>query len=425
MIKIKNLLLGVYRNVTKSIAFYPSLIAILLSFLAFLALWLENLGLSTIIEDQVGFLLIHDTNTARTLLSVLIGGIISLTVFSFSMVMILLNQAASFFSPRLLPGLISNKSHQVVLGFYLGTISFCLLILINITQADNSNFLGFALLLAMLLGLICMALFVYFIHSISISIQGSNVLRKIYEDTKKDIQDLMDTENKEPVVAEEVNGNIRNHRILSRYTGYLQNIHGTNLVRLAKENDFIIQMEATRGMFVMENVPIAYVDKSLEEETIGEIQSCFTFSSRELVRENYILGFKQITEIAVKAMSPGINDPGTALIAIDYLTELFAERIKVKDQEVLMDTEGKTRLYYKTVKFKNLLYNVFASLRIYSKHDIVIVQKLLLMLRFLSFQYGHKDYKDAIQSEIENLLEDARQAITNKRDLALIENLEE
>jgi uncharacterized membrane protein len=64
-------------------------------------------------------------------------------------------------------------------------------------------------------------------------------------------------------------------------------------------------------------------------------------------------------------------------------------------------------------------------LRIYSKHDIVIVQKLLLMLRFLSFQYGHKDYKDAIQSEIENLLEDARQAITNKRDLALIENLEE
>ena len=71
-------------------------------------------------------------------------------------------------------------------------------------------------------------------------------------------------------------------------------------------------------------------EKELDEQTLNKILSNINFSRGELVEDNYILAFKQITEIAVKAMSPGINDPGTAINAIDYLTELFALRITKK-----------------------------------------------------------------------------------------------
>ncbi|MCB0662183.1 MAG: DUF2254 domain-containing protein, partial [Saprospiraceae bacterium] len=423
MIRLKNLLLTVFKNVTRSIAFYPSLIAIFLAFLAFFTLFLEQYGYTEIVYEKLSFLVIYDIDTARTLLSVLIGSTISLTVFSFSMVMILLNQAASYFSPRLLPGLISNKSHQIVLGFYLGTIAYCLLILINISQKPESNFPGFAVLLAMVLGLTCMGLFVYFIHSISTSIQASNVLRRIYDDTKKDIQDLLNESNEEPDDVKASDIDISETCLVSNQTGYLQNIQSQSLLELAVNHDFKLKMDVARGMFVMEQVPIAYLSKSLDDDMKSEILSCFSFSTRELVRENYVLGFKQITEIAVKAMSPGINDPGTALIAIDYLTELFADRMKVKDQEVLFDKNGTARILFDTVKFRDLLYNVFASLRQYSKHDVVIVQKLLVMLKFLSYQKGLSKYKDAIKQEIENLMEDAKSAIANKHDLKVIENL--
>ncbi|MEZ5059804.1 MAG: DUF2254 domain-containing protein [Saprospiraceae bacterium] len=425
MIKLKNYLLSFYRNITRSIAFFPSLIAFGMICFSLIVLVAEQYGATSFLQETIDFLVTYDIDTARTIMSVLIGSIISLTVFSFSMVMILLSQASSLLSPRLLPGLISNKSHQIVLGVYLGTTLYCLLILININNPDNESTLpGFAILLAIILGLICMALFVYFIHSISTAIQASNVLNKIFNDTKRDLQELFDESNDEPDPGQ-INPDSQKlkHEVMARQTGYLQEISTQSLLDIAIENDLTIKMEVTRGMFVIENVPIALCSKKLDEEVLEDLQSCFTFSNRELVRENYVLGFKQITEIAVKAMSPGINDPGTALIAIDYLTELFAERMKVSDQEIIKDEEGNVRIYFNTVSFKDLFYNVFASLRIYTKHDVVIVQKLIMMLRFLQYQKANANYSEVLKTELETLLEDANESISNSRDKKIIQQL--
>ena len=86
-----------------------------------------------------------------------------------------------------------------------------------------------------------------------------------------------------------------------------------------------------KGIFVLQGIPFFRSEKKLEEETVKKILSNFNFARPELVADNYLLAFKQITEIIVKAMSPGINDPGTAINGIDYLTELFALRMHKKD----------------------------------------------------------------------------------------------
>ncbi|MEJ2585052.1 MAG: DUF2254 family protein, partial [Robiginitalea sp.] len=130
---IRNKLIALYHAIISSIAFYPSLIATGLFLLSLGFLWLEgSTGLGKGVSSNLPFLISKDSSTVRVLLSTLIGGVISLTVFSFSMVMIVLNQASSNFSPRLLPGLISDKRNQVVLGMYIGTILFNLIILINL-----------------------------------------------------------------------------------------------------------------------------------------------------------------------------------------------------------------------------------------------------------------------------------------------------
>ena len=118
-----------YQDIIQSIAFYPMIISLGFLLLALGSLQFENLEIVSAIKKKIPYIFIEDYETARSILSTIIGGIISLTVFSFSMVMVVLNQASSNFSPRLLPSLISNKRHQIILGFYIGTLLYCIIIL--------------------------------------------------------------------------------------------------------------------------------------------------------------------------------------------------------------------------------------------------------------------------------------------------------
>ena len=131
MIALINRTKQLYRQVIDSIAFYPSLITFSFAVGAILIMWIEEYKVTTWMLENVSFLVVNNTNTARTLLSTFIGGLLSLTVFSFSMVMVALNQAAANFTPRLLPGIISNRRHQIVLGFYIGTILYCIVVLLH------------------------------------------------------------------------------------------------------------------------------------------------------------------------------------------------------------------------------------------------------------------------------------------------------
>ncbi len=176
----------------RQIAFYPSVMALAGLFLALVMMYLEQHGLSKLIIKHVPIVMVQSFDTARTILGTLIAGFISILVFSFSMVMILLNQAAANFSPRLLPGLVSNKKHQIILGIYLGSLFFCLLALMLI-QSDGSEVTtpGTMILMAILMMASSLTAFIYFIHSISQTIQVDHILHRIYTDAANQFKRLI------------------------------------------------------------------------------------------------------------------------------------------------------------------------------------------------------------------------------------------
>ena len=128
-----------FNTIEGKIAFYPTLFAFFGLIFSLISLSLENTGISDWLASIYDGFIIESGDTARTILSYLTGGLISLMVFSFSMVMVMLNQASSNYSPRVLPGLISNKNHQYVLGIYLGTIIYNVFITIAIKAPENNN----------------------------------------------------------------------------------------------------------------------------------------------------------------------------------------------------------------------------------------------------------------------------------------------
>ena len=405
-------------NLTGKIGFYPSVIAFIGLIAGFIMLYAESRGISGFLIEHAPNLVINDADTARTLLSTFIGGIISLMVFSFSMVMILLNQASSNYSPRILPGLISNKKHQYVLGYYIATLIYSILILLSIEPTENKYQLpGFSVLVGIGLSMLTLALFIYFIHSISEAIQVNRIVENIYSKAKSRL---------DQIIAK--SANISNHpdfpdtsdwqEIRIDKTGYLQTIAIDTLLDICKEKDCKIHIMQPKGTFILKNIPIARCSIDLNDDFKEQVLSCFGFSRSEIVTHNYVLGFKQLTEIAIKAMSPGINDPGTAITCVDYLSELFALRLKKEDYSFIRNENDEAVISLRTLNFEELIYFVFAPLRVYCKHDVIMLHKMLTALYFLlQVESVIKNVDQTLIREANLILEDAKNAIDNRTDL--------
>ncbi|GAB2771548.1 DUF2254 domain-containing protein [Salinimicrobium soli] len=410
-----------YRQIKSKIIFYPTLLALCGLLFAFIMMYLEERGISHYLIENVPVLVLNNGDTALTILSVCITGLISMMVFSFSMVMLLLNQASTNYSPRLLPGLISDQKHQIILGIYLSSILYCIFILFSIQPTgDQYQIPGFSVLLGILFTVACFYSFIYFIHNISQSIQITHILDRIFLSAESTMQKLLKNEEKEELHFPETENW---HEYLTEKSGYFQDFSTEAVLNFCKENETLIEVIPVKGMFVLEGIPLIRSKKELTEDEVSTLLNYFHFSREELVSNNYVLAFKQITEVIAKAMSPGINDPGTALNAIDYLTELFRLRM-LKNDESFITKDDKVYIKVTTVTFEDLLYNVLASIRTYCKQDIIVVRKLGTMFFYLQSQKAAKeDYYECLKREAGRLLDDAENMLDNRKDLEILDRL--
>lgn len=181
-----NVFFRVVKRIRESIALYPVLIPAVYVVIAALVFAFESTLTAASLRGKLPPGLI-DPDNSREILGTLITGIISLTVFSFSMVMVVLNGAAARLSPRVLPGLVSDTRNQVILGLYLGSIVYYLLMISALNKSDPASVPALGILLAVAFGMLCMALFVVFIRSVSQSIQVDWILSQLYTDASANL----------------------------------------------------------------------------------------------------------------------------------------------------------------------------------------------------------------------------------------------
>ncbi len=314
-----------YLTITNSIIFFPSLIGAFLTGLSIFMMYFEDSEISKQTKEYLEVALVYGADNARFMLNALIGGIISLMVFNFSMVMVVLNQAATAFSPRVVPGVLTNKSYQIVLGTYLGTILYCLLLIVNLEKTEEGFYIPqLSIFIGMCLGISSLILFIYFIHSISQSIQVDNIITLVYNKTFKELKskDINSYQNYQTVFDKVIDWKTIN----SQQSGYFRDCSRKNLVKLAKKYDVKLFINLKEGSFLVIGTPLLKIDRELGENAMNEILDEFIFYDNEYIQDNYSYGIKQLSEIATKALSPGINDPETAIRTINYLTLLFVQK---------------------------------------------------------------------------------------------------
>ena len=421
---IRNKLIALYHAIISSIAFYPSLIATGLFLLSLGLLWVEgSTSLGVGVYDDLPFLISRDAGTVRVLLSTLIGGVISLTVFSFSMVMIVLNQASSNFSPRLLPGLISDKRNQVVLGMYIGTIIFNLIVLINLPAGGRQHpEMGLTILTGIIFGVVCLVLFIFFIHNVSTSIQVQNIIDRIYLMTRKRLDYQINKERRETAP---IKGSVKDWQpIKSDRAGYFEDVDLLRLKQLATEYETDFKVVPYKGKYLLPHTITVLSRNSLEEDQAANVLKSILFTGLRKPSSNYMYGIQEIVEVGVKAMSPGINDPGTAVMTIDYLSELLALRMQLDALEVYTTSEGAHQIELSTITFAELLHQTLSAYRLYCRHDVILMEKLIHMLLYLSrCKTADPLHHEIIRDQLGVFAEDIREHISNQEDLRRLQQL--
>ena len=392
----------------RSIAFLPALISFFFFVFFFFIRAFEDTGISHQIAKIAEPLLVSNIEDSRLILGSIIGGLVSLIVFSFTMVMLVLNSASTTLSPRVLPGLITRKNHQIVLGFYIGSLTYAILLVIKLSEESVPSW---GVFFAMFFMLMSFALFVYFIHSISISIQVDKIVESIFKETRAGMHSRQNKYQKfksHPSFPESEKW----FTLKANSPGYLKNIDKKQLVSILREHDLVAEITVDIGFFTVKGYPFLKVNKDLsgEEELCEKIKGCFTFYIEEYVGSHYTFGMKQISEVAVKALSPGINDPGTAIKCTDLLFMLFLEKLSIPEREFELDESGKLRVMYRPLTLDELLFLNLTPIQQYGQQDSLVMLNLLEGLKNLAYCDQHdRSYTSTLTRFSESLISEMKE----------------
>ena len=366
-INIKIGIINLFQKVINSIAVYPAFIVLVFLILSIWSISFDFSEAGKQFKSQLPWLSLKDASTARSIITVVATGIISLTVFSFSMVMIVLNQTASQMSNRILDKLIGSRFQQLVLGAYVGTIVFALLLLSTIRDFDSGvQIPALSTYLLILLTIIDIFLFIYFLHYITQSVKYEVIIQKIYKDTQKALEHSCKLKG-EPTVSTD-----SKDTVFCMGSGIYQGFNKRTLIELCNKNDCILYLRHPLGTFVMKGTPVITVNKKLPDDVKEKIFHALYVYTSEAIEENYFYGFKQLSEVAIKALSPGINDPGTAIESLRALFQLFSYRACNFPNNIIQNNEMKVRIITRELTFENIFTQTVLPIWDYGKNDRMI-----------------------------------------------------
>ena len=329
---------------------------------------------------------------SRQLLATIAGSMITVASLVFSMTLVTLTLASSQLGPRLIARFMRDRVNQVVLGTFLATFVYALLILQSVTDNGDQRFVPhFAVLVALLLTLVSLGWLIYFIHHVADSIQADSVIAEIGRELCRAVQRRFpDLERIRPLPLETpfldrlaAPAGV----VAGRKSGYVQAIDAGALLRSASSHGLVIQVEARPGDFVLKGAPLLLVwpRERLSEKLAEELDGPVVVGPKRTSTQDIDFTISALVEIALRALSPGINDPRTAIACIDRLTEGLVEMIQLPEPPALVaDDDGTLRLIVKPAGFADVTAAAFDPIREAGRNQAWILRRLAEALATLA-----------------------------------------
>jgi uncharacterized membrane protein len=364
----------------------PLIIALVLGCAGMMLSWMEEEapGVSAWVPRAL-FPSHADPQVAQVILGGIAASIMTVVSIVFAILLMTLTLASMQFSPRIILSFARDRVTQWTLGIFLGTFSYCMAAL-PAARSLPKPFAPVATVLgAMLLAFACVCWLLFFIHHISQAISVNQIVDKIASETDAMIDQMMTFPHRLDHLAEDdpLRGYTFETAVSTDVSGYIRFVDTKRLVELAKLYRVKVRVLRRVGHFIPAGVPLLMVSKGdrLPAEGAAAFRGAFDLGPSRTLQQDVEFGVLQIVDIALKAISPAVNDPSTAISCVDQLSRIlirFASR--EPPESVLYDPPGVLRVSMSWIDFEKLLDSAFEQIRMYSKTDIAVSLRMLRAL---------------------------------------------
>ncbi len=415
------------RRFQSSYWFLPTLMALIASGLA-TAMWWLDYYLKSADQQIVPPAYRTDAAGAQAILTTVAGSAISVASLVFSITVVVLSLAASQMGPRLLENFMKHNRTQMVLGAFIGTFIYCLLILATINGEAANKIPHLAVMLGLMLGVVSFALLIYFIHHVLVFIQISRVLEEVSNEVVTVFSRILLSEEDQSRGARKLSRNIdkalpereADYQLTAESSGYMQLIELESMVKLATEHGVLLHFQRKPGDFVIKGSQLMrlWADQELAEEVLDEFMALIQLGVQRTTIQDAEFAIDQLVEVALRALSPGINDSFTAINCVDRLAAALAEiASKRLPKPYYFDDDDKLRVVVRLYSYRSILNAAFNPIRQNARNNVGVTRRLMETVVALCQLPISENYRSALIEHAKLIYSEAEQHFQNERDL--------
>jgi uncharacterized membrane protein len=327
-------------------------------------------------------------DSAQRILTTIITSMMTFTGLVFSITIVALQLASSQFSPRVLRAFLRDRGSQTALGVFIATFVFALSVLVRVrTGSGDEVFVPrVSVSVAIVLVMVSLVTFVYYVNHIAQSIRVVNIIEAVAAESREVIDHIypaggeVGAPSAEPPTLSGVRELIR----LPRRGGVVTGLDVAGLVEIARRHDCVLRLVPDMGDYVAEGAVVIEVRGGTGQVSSHEVLRQVSFAPERSMRQDPAYGLRQLVDIAEKALSPTLNDPTTAVQALDRIHDLLGRVLsRAQPSGVYCDAEGEIRFVRKVVSWSGLVTLAFEEVRGYGATSIQVHRRLRASLEDL------------------------------------------
>lgn len=355
-------------------------------------------------------------DSARAVLSTIAGSLITATSLTFTLTVVVLQLASSQATPRLLRLFARDRMVHATLAVFLGTFTFSLMVLRTVQNSTDSTAAAvpsISITLCLILTLTSVIMLTVFLDHLAKQLRVETMMRNIHRETRRTIDLVRSTTEDGPETIPEGTRPDTVRTVLATRSGFLHSASRSRLAALATTLDIVIEEEHSIGSSVIAGVPVVSwwprsggdMDEDFDEEAFDRsVRSAFPTGYERTSSQDIGYGLRQLVDVAIRALSPSVNDPTTAVHALSHISAVLCQIAQLPPQPAgILDDDGVLRLIVRPHRFEALLNLAVEQPRRYGVSDPDLVARLFLLLREVALNTTNAKHRAAINEQCDRL----------------------